>query len=577
MAWTNPVQRQVATRGTWVAASVSAVMPPRVEGWFRRIAIASQRTPEEPQTLLTKKRTILLLRTVVTVSTAYLILFGPLASSPWALAYIAVLFATNLVLGWVPASRFHEPNFSAGLLLADMLIVLAGLYLTTGSFSQDFLVIYFFTIFLTAATQGVAQIALVAAVVSGLYGYWLWLTSAGHLGAGEWLRLPFFFIVAVFYAYVTEETKLERWRRAQSEREAERLRALLGLLDPEVARSTTRAWVELARRALEWAFPAVRCAWEDAEQVEPGGEVLFTAGPQEPVLVARRADGEPLEDVEREFCRVARALGAELEARQEALQSDLSRMRQDLLGLVSHELRTPLHAILGYAEILETYAQSAQSPEGREMLARLRMNAQHLNEIIGDLLLLAEVRAGMAHVRCRRFSVPDLFEELNEWVRPQLAEKQVKLITRVEGTLPQMVTDREKLVRLLRCLVGNAVKHTEEGFVYLEAELVDEGTVELRVRDTGPGIPPQERDRIFEPLWQREPTLSRRSGGLGIGLALAKDLTTRLGGQITCSSQLGRGTTFAVRLPLRLEEESEAEWRELVSPLVWRTVSRIAH
>ncbi|MCX8072907.1 MAG: HAMP domain-containing histidine kinase [Candidatus Binatia bacterium] len=531
----------------------------------------------QPQSLLTKKRTILLLRTVVSISTAYLILFGPQGTSPLALAYIAVLLATNLALGWVPESRFHEPSFSAGLLLADTFIVLAGLYLTVGCFSQDFLVIYFFTIFLTAATQGVAQIALAAAVVSGLYAYWLWLTSGGHLGSGEWLRLPFFFIVAVFYAYVTEETKLERWRRQQSEREAARLRALLGLLDPQVARSTTRAWIEIARQALQWAFPHLRCDWVERDSLSGSREVLFAPAGEGNLLAVWREDGEPLEPVEREFCRVAAALGAELEQRQDALQAELGRMRRDLLGLVSHELRTPLHAILGYAEILESDPEWSRTREGAEMLARLRSNAEHLNQVVGDLLLLAEVRSGMAQLRTQRFDLRDLVEDLHNWIKPRLMEKRIKLLVHIDEAVPKLSTDRDKLARLLRCLLSNAVKFSSEGIVRLEASLVESDRVEIRVRDNGPGIPPQERDRIFEPLWLRESSLSRRGTGLGIGLALAKDLAIRLGGEVHCTSQPGNGTTLHVRLPVRFEEEGEAQWQELVSPLVWRTVSRIAH
>lgn len=543
-----------------------------------RSTAADAESLRQPQSLLTKKRTILLLRLVVSISTAYLILFGPGATNPWSLAYIAVLLASNVVLGWVPSPRFHEPSFSAGLLLADTFIVLAGLYFTVGCFSQDFLVIYFFTIFLTAATQGVAQIALAAAVVSGLYAYWLWLSSGGQLGSGEWLRLPFFFIVAVFYAYVTEETKLERWRREQSEREAARLRALLGLLSPEVARSTTRAWIELARQALQWAFPRLRCEWVDREQVSNvPGEVLFAPEDGGVVLAAWRDDGEPLESVEREFCHVARALGMELERQQDTLQAELGKMRRDLLSLVSHELRTPLHAILGYAEILQSDPEYSRSREGAEMLKRLRINAEHLNDIIADLLLLAEVRAGMAQVRPRRFDVRDLLEDLHGWLQPQLAEKRVKLVVRVDEAVPKLVTDRDKLARLLRCLLSNAVKFSAEGLVHIEVSVVEDDRVQISVRDQGPGIPPQERDRVFEPFWLRESSLNRRGSGLGIGLALAKDLAIRLAGEILCNSQPGRGTTIAVRLPIRLEEDSEAQWQELVSPLVWRTVARIAH
>src|SRR5258708_5737007 len=154
--------------------------------------------------VLDKKRTVVLLRSVVVISTSYLILFGPAATNPLSIGYILCLIATTVALALAPKEWFHRLDFSAALLLGDTAVVLIGLYLTVGCFSQDFLIIYFFTIFLTAATEGVAQIGLGAAMVSVLYGYWLWMTTAHSLGAGEWLRLPFFFVVAVFYAYMTE-------------------------------------------------------------------------------------------------------------------------------------------------------------------------------------------------------------------------------------------------------------------------------------------------------------------------------------------------------------------------------------
>lgn len=538
----------------------------------------------ERRPVLDKKRTVLLLRTVVVLCTAYLVLFGPHPSDPWALLYVALLFASNLALGWVPASVFYQTNFSAALLLADTGFVLAGLYFTVGSFSQDFLIIYFFTIFLTAATQGVAQIALAAAVVSGLYGYWLWISTGAQLGPAEWLRLPFFFIVAVFYAYVTEETKIERWRRERAEEESRWFRALLGLLQAEEPERASRAWLELACRGIEMAFPGLSCHWVPAaEGHQADGVVLGQSQAGEAagqVLVVRHADGSPVDPVEREFCSVVGALGEHIRSHGVRVESGLRQLRRELLGVVSHELRTPLHAILGYAEMLETFApQGAQSREFDEAIERLQANVHHLNELVSDLLLLAELRAGHCQVRRLSCAVRPLVEETREWGQRLVGDKPVKVVSEFfADPLPQVLTDPDKLARILRSLVANAVKFTPEGTVCIEVDAPQKGRwLEVRVKDQGPGIAAQLREQVFEPFWQSDLSLTRRAGGLGIGLTLARELTTRLGGELTCTSSPGTGSVFTLRLPLEAALQNEAEWRELVSPAIWQATAKVAH
>ena len=211
------------------------------------------------QSRFDKKRTVLLLRSVVVISTSYLILFGQAPTAPASIIYILALILTNVGLALTPRHWFHQHWFSAALLLGDTAVVLVGLYLTVGCFSQDFLIIYFFTIFLTTATSSLAEIATGAAVVSALYGYWLWLTAAHPLGPGEWLRLPFFFIVAVFYAYMTEETKIEHLCRVRAERESERLRFLFNLSNAVPQCVAAGELIAHMGNLVEAAFPRLRC------------------------------------------------------------------------------------------------------------------------------------------------------------------------------------------------------------------------------------------------------------------------------------------------------------------------------
>jgi signal transduction histidine kinase len=506
-------------------------------------------------TPFSKKKTVLLLRTVVVISTGYLILFGQAANEPWALGYIAALLFTNLLLGLTPESWFHQTRFSALLLLGDTAAVLIGLYLTVGCFSQDFLIIYFFTIFLTTATEGVAQIAVGAAMVSGLYGYWLWLSATHALGAGEWLRLPFFFIVAVFYAYMTEETKVERWRRKQAERERSRLRFLLDLSEPLALRGAGRELITEVTTAIESAFPRLECSVAAAAPTNlvPGGR-WFPIHGREPklggVLVLPR-DEMPLTADEDQFCKVVASVAGHALAAARAKNSDENaRLRQEFLGMLSHELRTPLHAILGYAEMIAMLLSAPPDRRTFDALDRLQANATHLQGLVGQMLWLAELRSGDRALDRGDVALQEVLDEQWRSTQPQLAGRVIDFSTYVAPGTPTLHTDRAKLAQIIGCLVNNAVKFTERGFIRVEARPLDDEFVEIAVSDSGVGIAAEHMGFIFEAFRQGDSSMTRRAGGLGLGLALARELAVLLGGDIAFESQSKRGTTFRLRVPV---------------------------
>jgi signal transduction histidine kinase/uncharacterized membrane protein HdeD (DUF308 family) len=502
---------------------------------------------------LSKKRTVLLLRTVVVISTGYLILFGPQASNPWALTYIAALLATNLALGAIPEPWFHDARFSALLLLGDTAAVLMGLYLTVGCFSQDFLIIYFFTIFLTTATQSIAQIAVGAAMISSLYGYWLWLTAGHALTTGEWLRLPFFFIVAVFYAYMTEETKVERWRRQEAERERERLRLLLNLAEPLASKMAGREWVTQVAGAVETACPNLLCTIAATPPLasEPSLAWFPIAGRDESFggLVVASKDGGVLSAAEEQFCKVVALMVGHILGESKSADSGANaRMRQEFLGMLSHELRTPLHAILGYTEMLSLVVSEGNEVRPFEVIERLRANAKRLQDLINEMLWLAEVRAGERTVELVQVDVGELLEEERRAVADQL-EDGVVLDVQLATPGLQLQTDPRKLAQVVHSLVSNAIKFTERGVIRLGARCTRDGAIEITVSDNGIGIPKQHIETIFEDFRQLDASLTRRAGGIGLGLALARELVHLLGGRIEVESRLGCGSTFRVILP----------------------------
>jgi signal transduction histidine kinase len=504
---------------------------------------------------LNKKRTVLLLRTVVVISTGYLILFGPQAANPWALAYIATLLASNVALSLTPDAWFHGPRFSVALLLGDTAAVLVGLYLTVGCFSQDFLIIYFFTIFLTTATQSITQIAVGAAMISGLYGYWLWLSAGSALTSGEWLRLPFFFIVAVFYAYMTEETKLERWRREQAERERERLRFLLNLAEPMASTVMGSEWIIQVCGAIEAACPRLLCQIAGAPPSTATTEFEWfpIRGREETFggLVVTAKDGHALAPAEEQFCRVVALMAGHVLGEAKMAHADANaRLRQEFFGMLSHELRTPLHAILGYSEMLLAFFHTHPDAKARDVLDRLRINAKRLQDLLGELLWLAELRAGERQVEPEAIDLAETLENERLAFHDQLSGRPIEFDIDVASDVPAVFTDRRKLEQVLRSLISNALKFTDRGTVRASVRQLSVGEVEIAVSDTGVGIAPQHLESIFEDFQRLENGRSLHASGLGLGLALARELLTLLGGRISVESSPGAGTTFRLCVPV---------------------------
>lgn len=551
--WQPKLNPNGASTAWWFADTVASALhmttPP---GLGARDTMAGGSTQRRG---IDKKRTVILLRSVVVISTSYLILFGESATSLASVGYILALIVSNSLLALTPRKWFHEPRFSAALLLGDTAVVLVGLYLTVGCFSQDFLIIYFFTIFLTTATESVAQIAVGAGIISGLYGYWLWLTAAHALGPGEWLRLPFFFIVAVFYAYMTEETKQERWRRQQAERESTRLRFLFEVSETFSQRTVNEQLVRQLGSFVEEAFPRLECRVRvDPTEPEAGTAFLISSHDRTfGVLHVTPKEGGVLSLYEEQFCKVVAmtAANALYAAQQGAVAQEGTRLKQEFLSTLSHELRSPLHVILGNADIVAEETKQVASPFVRESIDRLRASAFRLLDIVEELLCFTELRSGNASVHLERVDLRDLFDECGASMNALLVGRPIRFECTLSGDAPALYTDRRKLSLILNGLLGNAAKFTESGFVRLSAQCRSEDAIEIAVQDSGIGIDPQDLPEIFREFHQVDGSSRRRFDGLGLGLAVAKELAIALGGRVEAESQPKRGSTFRVVLPLR--------------------------
>ncbi len=235
-----------------------------------------------------------------------------------------------------------------------------------------------------------------------------------------------------------------------------------------------------------------------------------------------------------------------------------NRLKSDFLARMSHELRTPLISILGFSDVLMS---SQPLSEKQQRWARnIQSSGERLLNLINDILDLAKIEAGKMQVRIEEFSVQDVCEGLLNMFRSLAEKKNVDLRSHVSPDIPAIRQDMVKLQQILSNLLSNAIKFTPEGGrVVLKVEL-DMGQVVLTVLDTGVGIALEEQELVFEKFRQSGNPLTREHAGTGLGLSIVRELCKLLGGEIRLHSELGRGSTFTVRLPAQLSAEPRLEF-----------------
>ena len=225
--------------------------------------------------------------------------------------------------------------------------------------------------------------------------------------------------------------------------------------------------------------------------------------------------------------------------------------KSEFLATMSHELRTPLNAIGGYVDILAMGIRGPVTDSQREDLDRIRKNGRYLLSLINDILNFARLEAGQVQFSTSDVDVRDLLLGLEPIVAPQLASGGVSYSCELPEPGLRAKADYERVRQILLNLLTNAIKFTDAGgSVTTSCERSDD-TVWLSVTDTGRGIESDKLEQIFEPFVQVDRHLTNVSQqGVGLGLAISRDLARRMGGDITAQSEVGRGSTFVLRLPL---------------------------
>jgi signal transduction histidine kinase len=225
-----------------------------------------------------------------------------------------------------------------------------------------------------------------------------------------------------------------------------------------------------------------------------------------------------------------------------------SRTKSDFIATMSHELRTPLNAVLGHLELLELEIHGPLTPQQRESLGRIDTAARHLRGLIEEILSFARLEAGRAEAHIEDTDVCALAGEVASVIEPLATRKGLALEVDSCDPPARVPTDPDKVRQILINLAGNAVKFTDEGRVVIRV-MENPDTVALSVADTGPGIPPEEQERLFRPFEQLQSGYSRPHGGTGLGLYLSVQYAELLGGRIDVQSEPGRGSTFTLFLP----------------------------
>jgi signal transduction histidine kinase len=250
------------------------------------------------------------------------------------------------------------------------------------------------------------------------------------------------------------------------------------------------------------------------------------------------------------------ALYAELDDRAVQLKEAID-LKGRFLSYMSHEFRTPLTSMTSLTAILLNRLDGPLTAEQEIQINLVRRSVGELTEMVDDLLDLAKMDAGRITISPEWFEMVDLFSALRGMFRPIVANSAVSLVFSEPDAIPRIFTDDKKLSQILRNFISNALKFTVEGQVSVSASIAAPEVVEFAVTDTGIGIAPEHLSMLFNDFIQLDTRLQRRLRGTGLGLSLARKFAHLLGGDVGAESELGKGSRFWVRIPVRYSPAAE--------------------
>jgi signal transduction histidine kinase len=394
------------------------------------------------------KASVVLIRWPVVIICAYLLLYPSSQVIPQSLLHTLILFyiGSNVALYFVSEQRFACRSFYYPIIILDTVVLTLSL-IVNGNVEADFYLTYFLLIIICCIFEDPKILTAVSVFAPIVYTLLLF-QSADSIHPSVFLRLPFLFVVSLFYGYFAQ------------------------------------------------------------------------------------------------LIRVQKALKEEAEQRNQG--------RKEMLDIVSHEFRTPLNLISGYAQVLKSKTLGDITQEQEQALAKILRQSDNLLHLVSTILDLTRIEAGELPLQREEIRLPKYLQEmkLNHEV---ILDKPLSLQWTFPPDLPTIISDKAKLTIILQNLINNAIKFTDEGSIQISARWrADRKAVEFAVADTGAGIPKEALPIIFDKFRQADSSITRVHGGIGLGLHIVKAFTERLGGTVAVRSELDKGSTFTLTLPVEI-------------------------
>jgi signal transduction histidine kinase len=239
--------------------------------------------------------------------------------------------------------------------------------------------------------------------------------------------------------------------------------------------------------------------------------------------------------------------------RDETRRRETERARDALLATASHELRTPLTAVMNYLEMLQVLTKMGKinTDEFNDHVTRALENLKRLQSLVNDILDQAQIQAGVLSLKHEPFNLRSMIEKAHKLLEVLLKEKNLSYDLAIAPDVPAEISgDANRLNQVLVNLIGNAIKFTNQGGIRVNVSMPLKERLSIQVADSGPGIPPEQLPDIFEPFRRGSNYAQRERQGAGLGLSIAKEIVTHMGGEISVSSEPGNGSIFTILLPM---------------------------
>ncbi len=581
-----------------------------------------------------KKITVIRLRWLVVIICSYLLISSEETwLSPTSVhAFILIYVLSNFVLYWVEDRLFDSSYFYSPLVIFDTLFVTASLVIS-GQVETDFYLAYFLIVILCTIWQDFRGLVVVAVLATLLYGYFLFKTNQ-TLDPSIYLRIPFLFVISLFYGYFAQVVRAEKALKEKAEQEAQDMamiqtlsqsfpssldyKQVLETLGDKInhvvhadkiyiftvneAEHSSRGLFFSAEKSEEFSgnevdlreYPIIQeCLLKRGPVIqhnvhpkqlfamEQEGRqnlkfYLFPTSMTVPITFRGEMHGVILLGFDQEdrelslreiqFCQIvafATAIALSNAKKYEELQvearrrqiiaeqlAEANRLKSQYLASTSHELRTPIATIMGYGHLLGDGACGPLTQEQKKAMGRLMENARGLLGIVDALLDYSKIERGETGLFMKRGDVRPLLDELQRELAPLESKKPFKVQYEVEEGVPSIETDWGKLKNVLLSLLNNAIKFTDKGGVKLSVTKRANGSVSFVVADTGIGIPKDLVPLIFDKFRQLDGRAARNYEGTGLGLTISKNLAELIGGKIEVESEVGKGSTFKVTIPV---------------------------